>query len=88
MALLVPVSEEETDKDAISDLMAADPVKLFHGGQISFPKEVYFYIRKELISQRRDISLFENMAALDVTCVRCEIALSRNANSWVASSRN
>ena len=79
MALLVRVSEEGTDKDSISDLMVVDPIKLFHGGQISFLKEVYFYIRKELISQRKDISLFENMAALK-SYGRCENALSRDAN--------
>ena len=58
MALLVLVSEEGTDKDSISEFMVVDPLKLFHGVQISFPKEVYFYIRKEPISQRKDISLF------------------------------
>ena len=79
MALLVLVWEEGTDKDSISDLMVVGPIKLFHGGQISFLKEVYFCIRKELISQRKDISLYENMAAL-TPCGRCENALSKNAN--------
>lgn len=58
VALLVLVWEEGTDKDAISDLMVVGAIKLLHGGQISFLKEVYFCIRKELISQRKDISLY------------------------------
>lgn len=64
--------------------MVVDPIKLFHGGQISFLKEVYFCIRKELISQRKDISLYENMTALTL-CGRCENALSKNAN-WDLSA--
>lgn len=59
--------------------MVVDPIKLSHGGKISFPKEVYFYIRKELIPQRNDISLFENMAELTL-CGRCKNAHSRRCD--------
>lgn len=42
MSLLVPVAEEGTDKDAISELMRVGPLKLFQGRKVSFPKEITF----------------------------------------------
>lgn len=42
LALLVPVAEEGTDKDSISERVVVGPIALFHGEQVSFPKEATF----------------------------------------------
>jgi len=39
---LVPVAEEGTDKNAISEHIVVCPIALLHGEQISFFKEVTF----------------------------------------------